>query len=46
MKALIALTEALSWEDPSSQIETIPIDTVLNGKFASHSAHHFSKNSQ
>jgi hypothetical protein len=30
MEDLIALTEALSWEDPSSQIETILVDTVMH----------------
>ena len=33
MEALIALTEALSWEDPSYQIETIPPAAVINESF-------------
>jgi hypothetical protein len=29
MEELIALTEAISWDDPSSQLETIPVETIL-----------------
>jgi hypothetical protein len=29
MEDLIALTEAISWDDPSSQLETIPADTIF-----------------
>jgi hypothetical protein len=29
MEELIALTEAISWDDPSSQLETIPAETIL-----------------